>query len=187
MIATTRDVLVLTRADFERLPDEGRWEVVEGRAILMPPPEIEHQKTCVRLNRLFFAKLQPSGGCAVSAVTVFIPRAPKSLGDIQARVPDVVVARREPQRYFEAGQPPDRVIEVLSTPRRNVERSEKVDDYARAGIGEYWIVDPFRRAVEVYRLNASGEYASPDVISQGLLSPAVFPGVGIDIREIWPA
>jgi len=31
------------------------------------------------------------------------------------------------------------------------------DDYARAGIGEYWIVDPFKRAVEVYRLDDSGE------------------------------
>jgi len=31
------------------------------------------------------------------------------------------------------------------------------DDYARAGIGEYWIVDPFKRPVEVYRLDDSGE------------------------------
>jgi hypothetical protein len=46
MIAAMREVLVLTRTDFERLPDEGRWEVVEGTAILVPPPEIEHQEIC---------------------------------------------------------------------------------------------------------------------------------------------
>jgi hypothetical protein len=37
VIATMQDLLVLTRADVERLPDEGRWEVVEGWAILVPP------------------------------------------------------------------------------------------------------------------------------------------------------
>lgn len=180
-----RDVLVLTRTDFERLPDEGRWEVVDGRAILVPPPEMEHQKICDRLNRLFSVKLEPFGACVVSALSVFIPRPPKSYGEIQSRVPDVIVSRREPQRYFETGQPPELVIEVLSTPRGNVERSEKLDDYARAGISEYWIVNPFKRAVEVYRVDDSGEYAAPDIVSEGLLRPRAFPGVEIDIREIW--
>jgi Uma2 family endonuclease len=186
MIATMRDVLVLTRTDFERLPDEGRWEVVEGTAILMPPPEIAHQEICDRLNRLLFTKLQAiSGAFVVSALSVFIPRTPKSYGEIQSRVPDVIVSRRKPQRYFEAGQPPELVIEVLSTPRGNVERSEKIDDYARAGISEYWIVDPFKRAVEVYRMDDRGEYAPPDFVSAGQLIPRTFPSVEIDIESIW--
>lgn len=181
-----RDVLVLTRADFERLPDEGRWEVVEGSAILVPPPEMEHQEICDRLNRLLFVKLQSfSDACVVSALSVFIPRPPKSHGEIQSRVPDIIVSQRKPRRYFEVGEPPELVIEVLSTPRGNVERSEKIDDYARAGISEYWIVDPFKRAVEVYRLDDRGEYAPPDIVSAGHLAPRAFPSVEIDIESIW--
>jgi Uma2 family endonuclease len=42
----------------------------------------------------------------------------------------IAVSRRKPQRYFEADQPPDLVIEVLSTHRSNVERTEKLDDFA---------------------------------------------------------
>ena len=185
MIAAVRDVLVLTRTDFERLPEEGRWEVVDGRAILVPPPEIEHQKICDRLNRLLSVRLEPLGACVVSTLSVFIPRPPKSYGEIQSRVPDVIVSRRKPQRYFEAGQPPELVIEVLSTPRGNVERSEEVDDYAHAGISEYWIVDPFKRAVEIYRMDNGGEYAPPDIVSEGQLSPRAFPSVEIDIESIW--
>jgi len=185
MIAAMRDVLVLTRTDFERLPEEGRWEVVDGRAILAAPHETEHQKICDRLNRLLFMKLEPLGACVVSTLSVFIPRTPKSYGEIQCRAPDVIVSRREPHRYFEAGEPPDLVIEVLSTPRGNVERSEKIDDYARAGISEYWIVDPFKRAVEVYRLDDRGEYAPPDIVSAGQLTPRAFPSVEIDIESIW--
>jgi Uma2 family endonuclease len=185
MIAAMRDVLVLTRTDFERLPDEGRWEVVGGRAILAPPSEAQHQKICDRLNRLLSVRLEPFGAFVVSTLSVFIPRQPKSYSEVQSRVPDVIVSGREPERYFEAGQPPEWVIEVLSTPRGNVERTEKVDDYARAGIGEYWIVDPSKRAIEIYRLEAGGEYAAPEIVLQGPLRLSAFPGVEIDISEIW--
>jgi Uma2 family endonuclease len=146
---------------------------------------MEQQEICDRLNRLLFGKLEPLGACVVSALSVFIPRPPKSHGEIQSRVPDIIVSRRKPHRYFEVGEPPELVIEVLSTPRGNVERSEKVDDYALAGIGEYWIVDPFKRAVEVYRLSSSGEYAAPEIVPKGLLRLRAFPGVEIDIDTIW--
>jgi Uma2 family endonuclease len=181
-----QDVLVLTRADFESLPDEGCWEVVEGSAILMPPPEIPHQRISARLNRLLDEKLATLGcGFVVPAVSVFIPRPPGAYG-IQTRTPDIIVYQHEPLRYFEAGDPPDLVIEILSTPRGNVERTEKIDDYALAGIGEYWIVDPFKRAVEIYRL-AEGVYGEPEIISQGALRPRAFPGLEVEVLEIWPA
>lgn len=77
------------------------------------------------------------------------------------------------------------VIEILSTPRGNVERTEKIDDYALAGIGEYWIVDPFQRAVEIYRLS-EGVYREPEIVSQGGLRPGAFPGLEIAVPEIWP-
>jgi Uma2 family endonuclease len=187
VIATIRDLLVLTRSDFEHLPDEGRWEVVEGRAILVPPAEIPHQNISGNLYALFHAKLKDSGaGFVVAAVSVFIPCQPGPYGELQSRVPDLIVARRQPLRYFEVGDPPNLVIEILSTPRGNVERTEKVDDYAFAGIGEYWIVDPFQRAVEIYRLG-EGAYGEPEIVSQGALRPRAFPGLEVEILEIWPA
>jgi Uma2 family endonuclease len=180
-----QDLLVRTRADFERLPDKGRWEVVEGTATLMPPLHIPHQLLTFNLSRLLDDELQKLGcGCVVSAVTVFIPRPPRAFG-IQCRTPDVIVYRDEPLHYFEAGEPPDLVIEILSTPRGNVERTEKLDDYALAGIGEYWIVNPFQRTVEIYRL-VDGVYPDPEIISAGTISPRAFPGLEIEIAQIWP-
>jgi Uma2 family endonuclease len=186
VIATMQDLLVLTRADFERLPDEGRWEVVEGRAILVPPAEIPHQTVSLRLSRILAEKLEKLGyGFIVPAVSVFIPRPPTPYGEIQTRTPDLIVSRHEPRRYFEVGDPPDLVIEILSTPRGNVERTEKIDDYALAGIGEYWIVDPFKRAVEIYRL-AEGVYSEPEIVSQAALRPRAFPGLEVEVEQIWP-
>lgn len=75
------------------------------------------------------------------------------------------------------------MIEILATRRGNVERTEKMDDYARTGISEYWIVDPFDRLVEVYRIN-QGDYELAER-SERLLHPKAFPELEIDMQEIW--
>ncbi|MDQ6699002.1 MAG: Uma2 family endonuclease [Acidobacteriota bacterium] len=143
MIAAMQDVLVRNRAEFELLPDEGFWEVVEGRAILLPPPELDHQDVELSLLLIFSEQLKHLGyGYVVAAVNVFVPPPRGSLGEVQSRVPDLIVAWNSPAERFELGEPPDLVIEILLTRRGNVERTEKLDDYARGGIGEYWIVNP---------------------------------------------
>jgi len=43
-----------------------------------------------------------------------------------ARVPDVAVSSHKPRRSYPLGQPPELVIEILSTRRGNVERTEKI-------------------------------------------------------------
>ena len=85
---------------------------------------------------------------------------------------------------FQAGEPPELVVEVLATRRGNVERTEKMDDYARAGIGEYWIVNPLDRVFEVYHLQ-DGDYVIQPPSSP--VRPRAFPGVDIKPDEIWTA
>jgi Uma2 family endonuclease len=65
-----------------------------------------------------------------------------------------------------------------------VERTEKLDDYALAGIVGYWIVNPFDRQVEIYRLRG-GEYELSRSASTGIISLEDFPGVAIDLRQLW--
>jgi Uma2 family endonuclease len=187
MIAAMEDVLVRTREDFERLPEDGLWEVVEGRAILLPASTYQHQKLSAAWLIAFDRALKPlASGHVVPTVDVLIPVPPRAISQVQSRVPDLVVSRREPGERFEVGDPPELVIEILSTRRGNVERTEKMDDYARAGIGEYWIVNPFDRAVEVYLLR-DGDYALERTVSEGTLAPRAFPGVAIHLEEIWAA
>ena len=177
--------MVRTEEEFDLLPAEGLFEVVDGWAILLPPNDYAHQNLSDVLVGMFRAKLRALGlGYVVSAVNVFIPPRPGSSSKVQNRVPDIVVSRRKPERRFEAGNPPDLVIEILAPPRGNVERTEKLDDYARARIGEYWIVDSFNRKFEVYLLR-QGEYVRVD--TSPLLRPQAFSGLEIHPPEIWAA
>ena len=98
----------------------------------------------------------------------------------------MVVSSHKARRSYSLGHPPELVIEILSTRRGNVERTEKIEDYARAGIGEYWIVNPFDRIVEVYLLR-DGEYRLTLRDPNELLRPQSFAGVAIDPQDIWTA
>lgn len=185
MIATMRDVMVYTLADFERLPEDGLFEVVDGRALAMPANDAWHQEVSLALTNAFLARLRASrNGYVFQTVNVFIPRPAGALGAVQNRIPDIAVSRHRIETRFEAGDPPELVVEVLSTRRGNVERSEKLDDYGFAGIGEYWIVNPFDRLVEVYLLK-NGDYEMQSRDQREPLKPRAFPGVEIDPLEIW--
>lgn len=122
-------------------------------------------------------------GFVTSAVTVFIPVPHDAPGEIQSRIPDIVISNHRVPGEFEVGDPPDWVIEILSTRRGNVERSEKLDDYAKAGIREYWIVNAIDHVVEVYTLRGT-EY----VLSSTTDHPqsVTFPGVAVDMNPVWP-
>ena len=61
MIATSDDLLVRTEDDFWRLPGDGLWEVVAGRAMLLPPNENEHSDIAIVLSVLFYNQVQSTG------------------------------------------------------------------------------------------------------------------------------
>jgi Uma2 family endonuclease len=73
---------------------------------------------------------------------------------------------------------PDWVCEVTSASSRALDRGDKMDVYARAGVSHCWIVDPRERTVEIYQLDgASGWSARPGL--------APFEAVALDPSRWW--
>ena len=50
------------------------------------------------------------------------------------------------------------MVEVLSPSTSRYDRVLKFSRYAEAGIPQYWIVDPQKPSVEVYDIDADGNY-----------------------------
>lgn len=48
---------------------------------------------------------------------------------------------------------PELVVEVLSPSTRSEDLLRKAPEYAAAGIGQFWVVDPDARTLEVHRLD----------------------------------
>ena len=56
---------------------------------------------------------------------------------------------------------PDMVVEVLSKSTKKKDLTIKKDIYEAQGVGEYWIVDPYMKAISVYLLR-DGKYFLDD-------------------------
>ncbi len=147
-----------TYEDFLRLPDDGnRYEIIDGVLYMTNAPDPEHQYA---VGEIFgelrnFVKANNLGIVYAAPIEVHLP------GIAQPVQPDVLFIAAERrhivrEKFIEGA--PDLIVEVLSQSTNRLDRRVKFDAYERAGVREYWIVNPKLRSIEVYSL-VRGEYA----------------------------
>jgi Uma2 family endonuclease len=116
------------------------------------------------------------------------------LPDGSVRSPDVSLLRLERwQALSEAerrGFPPlcpDLVVELASPSDRGADLQRKMANWIENGASLGWLLLPKSREVEVWSKAAAGEGAAPHRISEAtrLDAASVFPGLAIDLKEIW--
>ena len=78
------------------------------------------------------------------------------------------------------------VVEVLSPSSRRHDKLVKHSLYEKAGVKEYWIVDPEKKIVLVHLLEEDGHYPSPDVYTEKDTVPVhVLEDCVIDLAEVF--
>jgi Uma2 family endonuclease len=149
---------------------------------------LNHAITVRNLVFLLARVVESLGGTIFFApLDVFFAGADPVQPDILALLPGW--RGRLPQRGLEGA--PGLVIEVLSPSNRGHDLLTKRALYARAGVQEYWIVDPVVRTVEVLVLDRDAFHtvqvaAGDDVAVSPLLDgatfalAAVFANAGLD-------
>lgn len=163
-------------------PGEGRYEWVRGRLVEMsPPPSFDNGRHIVFLLEIMDAYAQHHD-LGVVVGDHFAQR----LGDT-VRIPDVAFFRkahldRIKATHSEGGA--DLVVEIVSPDSGARDRGEKFEEYERAGIEEYWIVDPIRRLAEFYRLN-NGLYGRVETDADGCVQSSTLPGFFVKVAWLW--
>lgn len=141
MVVTTAymDAGPWTIAELMALPEDGhRYELVDGRLIMNPPPSPQHQGLSLALARL----LQDAADATGVAVRVL-----EAVGlrcDEQLLIPDVVVVDAYSPSLNKPLLTKEDVhcaIEIVSAGSRAQDRGEKPYLYAEAGIPHYWRVE----------------------------------------------
>lgn len=152
-----------TLADVLAWEDEERMELIEGRPYLMAPPVRVHQKICGGLFGQLYNYLQDKT-CEVYPAP-FAVRLFEEEGDAPEDVytmvePDIsVVCDAAKLDDIGCKGAPDLIIEVLSPSTRRHDRFTKFNLYERAGVREYWIVDPLGKDVQSFVLE-DGRYSA---------------------------
>jgi Uma2 family endonuclease len=135
------------RAMLEALPDDGRrHEIIDGVHYVTPSPAAVHQYI---VSELLTALLP---WCRAERVGwVFTAPSDIDLTTDTIVQPDITVLPRtgeRPPRSWSDGGRPILAIEVISPSSASRDRILKRRRYQRAGIAEYWIVDPEAQLVE---------------------------------------
>ena len=171
-----------TEADYFPLSDRGRLvELSNGDVEVLPVPTDFHQLVLLRLaTSLFtFVALHKLGQVRFAPL-------PVRLWAGKVREPDFMfMSAAHADRISTYWGVPDLVGEILSEGTEQKDREIKRDEYARAGITEYWIIDPWARTVECLRLSGQ-QYTSTGILcgNSQLTSPE-FPGWGIPLSELF--
>ncbi len=173
-----------TADDLDSLPaDLKRYELWDGSLIIMPAPSIRHQMIIKRLVKAFLA-FDPD---EVRGELLFAP-ADVVLSPEWVVQPDILFVSSERrdiihfQRIYGA---PDLVVEVLSPRTTQSDRTAKRDAYAKAGVGEYRMLDADAEAITVLVLT-DGEYIEQGVYSVGEMAVStVLAGFTVDVGMIF--
>ncbi|HWI66600.1 MAG TPA: Uma2 family endonuclease [Symbiobacteriaceae bacterium] len=137
-----------TYEDYKLLPEDRRYEVVEGELLVTPAPSALHQGILVRLI-LRLASFVEAGklGKVLPAPTDVI------LANESVVQPDLLFVAKERQGIIDPSGgvhgAPDLVVEILSPSTASRDQVVKRKLYGRYGVREYWIVDPVAQNVEV--------------------------------------
>jgi Uma2 family endonuclease len=174
----------ITIAEFETLPLEGRWELIDGEPVEMAPSTDESSSLGATILALLGSFVRPRGlGRLYSANGGFVlfPDRPT------VRVPDAafVRAERAPQGKARKSFPrlaPDLVVEVLSPSDRASEVVAKLEMYQEAGVPLIWLVDPDQETVTII---AAGQPTR--VVKKGdtLDGGDVLPDFTVPVAEIF--
>ena len=177
----TYDDLVAT------FPDEDgvRRELIDGELLVTPSPLVRHQRLVWRLTLSIGSHLEahPEQGEAFGS-PLDVVMTPYDVVE-----PDVLVVlgdQRDILTDKNVQGAPGLVVEILSPSTRKRDLTAKRQLFDREGVREYWIVDPDRNNVAVYRRNADGSFPlaiTLDATDAETLTTPLLPGWELQLER----
>ncbi|BAU27524.1 Uma2 family endonuclease [Aneurinibacillus soli] len=178
-----------TYQDYLGWSDDERFELIDGVPYAMSPaPSRKHQQVSGGLFGEFWSYLRDKS-CQVYAAPFDVRLGVENETDdkeINVVQPDITVVC-DKNKLDDKGckGAPNLIVEILSPSTGKRDRWLKYKLYERAGVQEYWIVEPQNETIEVYRLLneqyvLSGVYGKEDKVEVG-----IFEDMTIDLDLVF--
>ena len=174
-----------TEEQYLRLTDQTNHlvEFTDGYVEVLPMPTRKHQAISRFLFLAFLAFVRPRGG------TVFYAPLRVRIAPGRFREPDLLllldVNDSRNQNAFWLGA--DLVVEIVSRDHEERDTTIKRNEYAAAGIPEYWIVHPEEETITVLKL-ADDIYVTHGIFRQGeVASSSLLQGFNVNVQAVCDA
>ena len=176
-------------ADYLTWDEDTKVELIDGEIFNMTPaPSRKHQQVLRELSTAFSVFLREKE-CEVffAPFDVRLLAENKQDDDIHHVVqPDLLIVC-DKEKLDEKGckGAPDMIVEILSPSSVKLDRWKKYQLYEKAGVKEYWLVDPINHSVEIHLLN-DAQYKFHGVFTQDdTVSVNLFPDFQINLNKIF--
>jgi Uma2 family endonuclease len=168
-------------AEFYRLvPDGQKADLIDGVIYMASPDSIHSNDLTVFVTFLLrgYDAARRIGG------RVYVNRVAFRLARHRAPEPDVAYVRPERTQIVgvtDIKGAPDIAVEVVSRESQSRDYGLKKRVYQKAGVSEYWILDPRRDRYEFHWLNG-GKYALVKLEREHIFRSRVLPGFWLDVN-----
>ncbi len=185
------------RDPIELVPNQGRWsedeyldldegcllEFTQGIVEVLPMPTATHQRLVIWLcgKMSSFVQSRRLGEVLVAPL-------PVRIGSAKYREPDIAFLADEHEDWDEDKfwDGADLVVEVVSDDDPKRDLGQKRKEYARAGITEYWIVQPRESVVSVLNLKVRS-YQERRFKLGDIATSQRLPGFEVAVSELFAA
>ena len=167
--------------DIEKLSERTLAELIDGKLYLLSAPNTKHQQISGRMfYRIMDHIFSHEGKCQVYAAPLDV----RLFADDNTVVqPDISVIC-DPDKLTERGcsGAPDWVTVIVSESNSSHDYVRKLMKYQKAGVREYWIVDPYQELISVYNFEdpqRTAQYTWEETVPSGVLE-----GLCVNLKEL---
>ena len=176
-----------TYADYLLWKFEERLELIKGKIFRMSPaPAIAHQRVSRKLSGELYHFFK--GKTCELFTAPFDVVLPNAYGKEDSVVqPDLCVVCA-PEKLADGKRcygAPDWVVEIVSPSNVEKELSKKLSIYEEAKVGEYWVVRPDHKEVDIFVLQGDTYIGLRPRFADETISPVKFPDLQINLAEIF--
>jgi len=178
-----KTAIKFTYEDYLHLPDDKRYELVEGELKMVPSPTPFHQDILRRLLRILdeYVTTYNLGKVYISPIDVVLSQENVLQPDILFIFKDRIniVTDKNIQGA------PDLIIEILLPTTEYQDREIKRKLYAKFGVKEYWLVNTQEKKIEVMRLGQAGFETVERYGKGNILKSSLLPGLEVNLKDIF--
>ncbi len=156
-----------TVADYNQLPEGAKYQLIEGKIVNMPSPTKKHQEILMEIAFQLKVLVNQSNPFHVMIAPMDV-----HLDEENVYQPDIFLYASERAELMQDHGFPDVVIEVSSKGTVFYDYNKKFRNYEKAGVREYFIVDPDDK--DVYRFDLKEGNFEEQFLGDGKIESLIF-------------
>lgn len=177
-------------ADYLTWPEDERWEIIDGTPYMQAAPTRIHQEI---LGELFkqIAVYLTGRPCKVypAPFCVRLPQDHEKNENENENIiePDISIIC-DKSKLDDKGciGAPDLIIEIISPSSTKKDKIVKFNKYEKAGVQEYWIVEPDQKFISIFILQDNRRYGRPEIFTEDdKIAISIFQDLIIDLNMVF--